>query len=146
MRGGDPAEAVADVAAGVADALHLGVLAVGVGELEVARLDLAADEGRVEQRLVGEGVHLVDEFLEGGGGDEVGSVAQEGVDRAGAPLPRMRSRRNPARSLAVMSGFCSEPESANSFSTIFWVRMNQEWSYGAMSSVVRRCFSVPRVS
>ncbi|CAM5666300.1 hypothetical protein SGLAM104S_00607 [Streptomyces glaucescens] len=45
-----------------------------------------------------------------------------------------------------MSGFCSEPDSANSFSTIFRVRMNQEWSYSAMSSVVRRYRRVPRVS
>ena len=29
-------------------------------------------------------------------------------------------------SLLVMSGFCSEPDSANSFSMIDWVRMNQE--------------------
>jgi hypothetical protein len=29
-------------------------------------------------------------------------------------------------SLLVRSGFCSEPESANSLSTIFWVVTNQE--------------------
>ena len=28
--------------------------------------------------------------------------------------------------LPVRSGFCSEPDSANSFWMIFWVRMNQE--------------------
>jgi len=29
-------------------------------------------------------------------------------------------------SLPVRSGFCSEPDSANSFSMIFWVSTNQE--------------------
>ena len=29
-------------------------------------------------------------------------------------------------SLPVRSGFCSEPESANSFSMIFWVSTNHE--------------------
>ncbi len=64
----------------------------------------------------------------------------------GAPLPSRRSRRTALRSPLVRSGFCSEPDSANSFSIIRWVRTNHEWSYGAMSSVVRRCLSVPRVS
>jgi hypothetical protein len=45
-----------------------------------------------------------------------------------------------------MSGFCSEPERANSFSMIFWVRMNQEWSCSTRSGVVRRYRSVPSVS
>ncbi|CAM5666276.1 hypothetical protein SGLAM104S_00606 [Streptomyces glaucescens] len=84
--GGDPAEPVADVAAGVADALDLGVLGVGVGDLEVAGLDLAAHLGRVEERLVGEAVHLLDELFEGGRGDEVGAVAQEGVHRTRGAL------------------------------------------------------------
>jgi hypothetical protein len=45
-----------------------------------------------------------------------------------------------------MSGFCSDPERANSFSMTFWVRRNQEWLYCWMSGVVRSSFRVPRVS
>ncbi|CNJ30389.1 Uncharacterised protein [Mycobacterium tuberculosis] len=56
----------------------------------------------------------------------------------GAPLPNKRCRTTAFLLLEVMSGFCSEPDSANSFSMIFWVRMNHEWSYCAMSDVVRR--------
>ena len=48
VRGGGAAEPVAEVAAGVADALHLGVLAVRVGDLQVAGLDLA--RGRAPRR------------------------------------------------------------------------------------------------
>ena len=44
--------------------------------------------------------------------------------------------------LPVMSGFCSEPESANSFSMIFWVRTNQVCSW----PVVPMWASVPSVS
>ncbi len=86
MRGGDPAQAVADVAAGVADALHLGVLGVGVGDLQVAGLDLAPDPGRVEERLVGQRVHLLDELFDTGRRHEVGALAQERVDRSGRAL------------------------------------------------------------
>jgi hypothetical protein len=46
---------------------------------------------------------------------------------AGAPEPTrllMISRTF----FPVMSGFCSDPERANSFSMIFWVRTNQVWS------------------
>ena len=44
---------------------------------------------------------------------------------AGAPLlvARLIVMR---QLLPVRSGFCSEPESANSFSMMLWVRMNQE--------------------
>ena len=41
-----------------------------------------------------------------------------------------------------MSGFCSEPESANSFSMIRWVSTNQVWSW----PVPMMCASVPSVS
>ncbi len=86
VRGGDPAEAVADVAAGVADALDLGVLGVGVGQLEVAGLDLAPDGSGVQERLVGEPVHPVDELLQVRRRHEVGALAQEGVHRTGRAL------------------------------------------------------------
>ena len=41
-----------------------------------------------------------------------------------------------------MSGFCSEPDSANSFSMIFWVSTNHVWSW----PVRMMCSSVPSVS
>ena len=147
VRGGDPAEPVTEDAPGVADALHLGVLAERVGHLQIAGLDLGADAGRVQQRLVGQGVHLRDEFFEVVGDDEVGAVALERLDRARGVLVQEALLQDTCmRLLPVMSGFCSEPDSANSFLMIFWVRMNQEWSYCAMSGVVRRCRRVPRVS
>ena len=59
----------------------------------------------------------------------------------GGPLP-MRSSSTLRTLLEVVSGFCSEPESANSFSMIFCVRTNQLWS----RPVVRRWRSVPSVS
>ena len=44
---------------------------------------------------------------------------------AGAPL--LVARLTVMRQLLpVRSGFCSEPESANSFLMMLWVRMNQE--------------------
>ena len=44
---------------------------------------------------------------------------------AGAPL--LVARLTVIRQLfPVRSGFCSEPESANSFLMMLWVRMNQE--------------------
>jgi hypothetical protein len=43
-------EPVAEEATGVADALHLAVLAEGVRDLQVARLDLPPQDRRVEQR------------------------------------------------------------------------------------------------
>ena len=44
--------------------------------------------------------------------------------------------------MPVRSGFCSLPESANSFSMIFCVSTNQEWSW----PVDTMCSSVPSVS
>ena len=45
----------------------------------------------------------------------------------GGPLPS-RSLSTARLLLEVVSGFCSEPESANSFSMIFWVSTNHVWS------------------
>ena len=141
VRGGDAAEPVADVAAGVADALDLGVLAVRVGDLQVAGLDLAAQAVRVEQRLL----------RSARSSSRPAAPASSAITKS-APWSQERLAPGPGRpcraagragtalrSLAVMSGFCSEPDSANSFSMILRVRTNQEWSYPAMSSVVRRC-------
>ena len=61
------------------------------------------------------------------GDDEVLAVVDERLAPARArPAAPGRARR--VTDLPVRSGFCSEPESANSFSMIFWVRMNHEWS------------------
>ena len=43
----------------------------------------------------------------------------------GAPLPR-RLFSTAIQLFDVRSGFCSEPDSANSFSMIVWVSTNQE--------------------
>src|SRR5829696_7528738 len=59
----------------------------------------------------------------------------------GGPLP-MRSSSTARTLLEVVSGFCSEPESANSFSMIFWVSTNQVWS----RPVRRMWCRVPSVS
>ena len=40
--------------------------------------------------------------------------------------------------LPVRSGFCSEPDSANSFSMIFWVSTNQVWSWPVAHDVRER--------
>ena len=46
---------------------------------------------------------------------------------SGAPEPA-RVLSTARMLLPVMSGFCSEPDSANSFSMIFWVSTNHVWS------------------
>lgn len=76
--GGGAAETVAQVAACVTDALDLGVLAEEIGDLEVAGFDLTSDGQGIEQRLMGEAVHLGDEFVQGVCEDEVFAVAFEG--------------------------------------------------------------------
>ena len=60
------------------------------------------------------------------------------------PVAPLESRwRSSSRTLfPVRSGFCSWPESANSFSMIAWVSTNQEWSW----PLARSSFSVPSVS
>ena len=60
---------------------------------------------------------------------------------AGAPEPS-RPLSTCLRSRPVMSGFCSEPDSANSFSMIFWVSTNHVCSW----PVAMMCASVPSVS
>ena len=44
----------------------------------------------------------------------------------GAGAPGRTRDRVSLMSLPVRSGFCSEPDSANSFSMIFWVSTNHE--------------------
>ena len=60
---------------------------------------------------------------------------------AGAPLAT-RAFSTARIDLLVMSGFCSEPERANSFSMIFCVRTNHVCSW----PVCMMCSSVPSVS
>ncbi len=59
----------------------------------------------------------------------------------GAPEPT-RVLSSSRTLLPVTSGFCSEPESANSFSMIFWVSTNHVCSW----PVRMMCASVPSVS
>ena len=59
----------------------------------------------------------------------------------GAFLPTAR-RRTRRHDRPVRSGFCSEPDRANSLRMIDWSSTNQEWSW----PVVRRCVSWPSVS
>jgi hypothetical protein len=93
---GGPTEPVAEVAPRVADALDLGVLGVGVGHLQITRLDLGADHRRVEHRLVGQRVHPPDEFVEVVRHDEVLAVLLERLHRGGCapgqhPFPQERA-------------------------------------------------------
>jgi hypothetical protein len=60
----------------------------------------------------------------------------------GAETPDFTRLSRSLRSLPVRSGFCSEPDSANSFSTIFFVDTNQVCSW----PVCPMWASVPRVS
>ena len=55
--------------------------------------------------------------------DEVLAVVHERLHRRGRPAPS-RSLSTARRLFDVVSGFCSEPESANSFSMIFCVSTN----------------------
>ena len=55
----------------------------------------------------------------------------------GGPLPS-RSSSTARTLLEVVSGFCSEPESANSFSMIFCVSTNQLWSRPVAAQVAQR--------
>ena len=58
------------------------------------------------------------------GDDEVRAVLLERLDR-GRARPAGPGSSTCRTLLPVRSGFCSEPDSANSFSMIFWVSTNQ---------------------
>ena len=84
----------------------------------------------------------VDERAQVGLDDEVGAVALEGLDRAPARPSPTRAFSTARIDLLVMSGFCSEPERANSFSMIFCVSTNHVCSW----PVPMMCCRVPSVS
>jgi len=71
VRDDDAGQAVAEVAARVADALDLRILLIWVGHLQVAGLDLGADARGVDEGGAGEAVHSGDELVQGAGHDEV---------------------------------------------------------------------------
>jgi hypothetical protein len=73
--GAATSDPIAEVPAGIADALHLRVFGVRVGHLQVPGLDLTSDGGGIQQRFVGEGVHLRHQRFKVVGDDEVGAVA-----------------------------------------------------------------------
>ena len=83
MRGRHAREPVRQVAARAVDGRHLEVLRVGVVHLAVARHDLALHLREVEQRLVREPVHPVDQRAEVALDDEVGAVLLERLHRRG---------------------------------------------------------------
>ena len=78
----------------------------------------------------------VEQLVEGVGDHEVGAVLLERLDRPGRALAEALA--SSFRSLPVRSGFCSLPESANSFSMIFCVSTNQEWSWPVAHDVLER--------
>ena len=126
------------IAPGVADTLHLGVFGERVGDLPIpasiwVRNATGSSSGSsVSLFIIATSSSRVSATTKSAPWDLNASTG------AGAPLLISRSRSMPSRSELVISGFCSEPDSANSFSMIRCVRMNQLWSYGAMSGVVRR--------
>ena len=125
VRLGGADQPVADIAPRIVDVHHLRVLDVGIVDLAVARLDLRLDMIELEQVVAGERVHRADEIGEIVAHDEVDAVVLERFHRrrralVGGALTVMRQL------LPVRSGFCSEPDSANSFLMMLWVRMNQE--------------------
>ena len=85
----------------------------------VARDDLALQRGRVEQRLARQRVHAAHQVGEVALDDEVGAVLLERLHRPGRAAGA-RGRARWRMLLPVRSGFCSEPDSANSRSMIFW--------------------------
>ena len=91
--------------------------------------------------VVGERVHPAHERAELALDDEVHAVPLERLDRLGRAGPT-RVASTCRMLLPVRSGFCSEPESANSRSMICCVSTNQVWSW----PVRVMCASVPSVS
>ena len=120
VRRRDARDLVGEVGAGAVDRGDLAVLGVRVGDLAVAGDDLGLEVGEVDQVLAGRarscrrtsvGQRALD--------DEVLAVVHERLHRARAGRWPSRSLSTARTLLEVVSGFCSEPESANSFSMIF---------------------------
>ena len=108
-------------------AVTCGVLGERVVDLAVAGHDLPlAASPRSSSGVVGRACSSrATSSAQRVGDDEVRAVLLERLDRAG----RARARPGASSSLTslpVRSGFCSEPDSANSFSMIFWVSTNHE--------------------
>ena len=135
-------ELVAAVGARRAQHRDLRVLREVVVDLAVARLDLEANAVAVQHVAARQRLHARDELVERVAHDEVGALVHERLDRAAGALAEPRSSTRSRTSLPVRSGFCSLPESVNSFSMIFCDRTNHEWSW----PVARRWASVPSVS
>lgn len=142
----DAAEPVAKGASRIADPLNLNVLAEWVGDLQIPRfvcLRIAAGSSSGSS---------VRPFIFSTSSSRLLATTKSAPWRLNAStgpvasLFKNRSCRTALWLLPVMSGFCSEPERANSFLMIFWFKMNQEWSYLAISAVVRRWRRVPKVS
>jgi hypothetical protein len=83
---GGSTQAIAEEAPRVSDPQDLGVLAVRVGHLKVAGLDLRAQARCVQKRLLREGIHLLDELLQRVRRDEIGAAVEERLNRRGRSL------------------------------------------------------------
>lgn len=120
-----PDQPVADISSCVVDVHHLRILDVGIADLAIARLDLGLQVLQFQQTVAGQRVHAGDEIGEVVAHHEVGAVGLEGFHRSRAPLLVAR-RAVISQLLPVRSGFCSEPDSANSFLMMLWVSTNHE--------------------
>ena len=139
MRRRDAGDAVGEVAARAADRGDLQVLGVRVVHLAVARDDLALDAASESSSGSSvSAVHARDERAQVALDDEVRAVLLERLDRRRARPAPTRVFSTARTLLPVMSGFCSEPESANSFSMIFWVSTNHVWSWPVRHDVLER--------
>ncbi len=107
------------------DGGDLAVLGVGVGQLAVAGHDLGLEVGEVDQVLAGERVHPGHQRRARSRSTTKSSPwSMNACTGLGGPL-LSRSLNTWRLLFEVVSGFCSEPDSANSFSMIFRVRTNQ---------------------
>ena len=97
----------------------------GLSICTIARGDLALDRSMVEQRLAGKRVHARHQRRQIALDDEILALLLERLTGAGAPA-RARGSTTCRQLLLVRSGFCSEPDSANSFPMIRCVSMNHE--------------------
>ena len=114
-------------------------LANGFSTCRSRALDLEAELLRVQRRVGREPVHAIDQLVQRVGHHEVFPVLLERLHGRRRALAEQAAFQHRASSCCeVMSGFCSEPERANSFSITDCVRMNHEWSWPVPPQVAQR--------
>jgi hypothetical protein len=105
------------------------ILAERVLELPIPSDHLTLHPVKLKLRLtLSDAVHLLHERRKLGGHREVRPLAHERLHRAGDAASEPLAQHAPD-DRPVRSGFCSEPESANSRSMILRVSTNQVWSW-----------------